>query len=213
MRNVQLGLFSIPQAAALLSRSYIRYNNTSHTLHSHVTYVTLKRYIRYTHYVTLIIRYIRYTLLVPQAAALMLADRALIHSQGPLVGFTPLVWMVVLLKAFGGLLVAAVVKCAAPRRHFPPSSANCWSRPTLPPARTLHSTRPSLASGTPCIAPRSAGDPLPTVTCHAYCRYADNVLKTYATAIAIVLTCIITTVTTHVSPSVGFLQVRRLLSV
>ena len=43
----------------------------------------------------------------------MLADRALIRSQGPLIGFTPLVWMVVLLKAFGGLLVAAVVKCVA----------------------------------------------------------------------------------------------------
>jgi len=83
---------------------------------------------------------------IPQAAALMLADRALISSQGPLIGFTPLVWGVVLLKAFGGLLVAGVVK------------------------------------------------------------YADNVLKTYATAIAIILTCIITTITTHVAPSVGFIQ-------
>jgi len=83
---------------------------------------------------------------IPQAAALTLADRALIRSQGALVGFTPLVWTVVLLRAFGGLLVACVVK------------------------------------------------------------YADNVLKTYATAIAIILTCIISTMTTRVAPSIRFLQ-------
>lgn len=84
---------------------------------------------------------------IPQAAALMLADRALISSQGPLVGFTALAWSVVMLRAFGGLLVACVVK------------------------------------------------------------YADNVLKTYATAIAIILTCVITTITTRVAPSLRFLQV------
>ena len=40
----------------------------------------------------------------------------------------------------------------------------------------------------------------------AVVKYADNVLKTYATAIAIVLTCIIGAVTSRSAPSVGFLQ-------
>ena len=35
---------------------------------------------------------------------------------------------------------------------------------------------------------------------------ADNVLKTYATAIAIVLTCVITCIGTGIAPSLGFLQ-------
>ena len=66
--------------------------------------------------------------------------------QGALVGFDTMVWTVVLLKALGGLLVAAVVK------------------------------------------------------------WADNVLKTYATAIAIVLTCLVAAVNTGVAPSVGLMQ-------
>ena len=39
----------------------------------------------------------------------------------------------------------------------------------------------------------------------AVVKYADNVLKTYATAISIVLTCIIGTVTTGVAPAPFFL--------
>ena len=76
----------------------------------------------------------------------MAADAAIIQASGALVGFDLLAWTVVVLKALGGLLVAAVVK------------------------------------------------------------YADNVLKTYATAIAIVLTCVLTCVQTRVVPSLGFLQ-------
>jgi len=83
---------------------------------------------------------------LPQAASLMAADNAIISAQGPLVGFGLLAWTVVALKAFGGLLVGAVVK------------------------------------------------------------YADNVLKTYATAIAIVLTCVIGCISTRTAPSLGFLQ-------
>lgn len=95
VRNVQLCLFSIPQAALLLALS-------SHS-------------------------------------------RGVIAAHGLFAGFTPLVWLVTLLTAGGGLLIAAVVK------------------------------------------------------------YADNVLKTYATAISIVLTCIIGTVTTGVAPAPFFL--------
>ena len=83
---------------------------------------------------------------LPQAASLMAADAAIIAEQGALVGFTPLAWSVVVLKALGGLLVAAVVK------------------------------------------------------------YADNVLKTYATAVAIVLTCIVTCASARLTPSLGFLS-------
>jgi len=83
---------------------------------------------------------------LPQAASLVAADSAIIAQHGALVGFTPLAWSVVVLKALGGLLVAAVVK------------------------------------------------------------YADNVLKTYATAIAIVLTCILTCVNTRVMPTAVFVQ-------
>ena len=83
---------------------------------------------------------------LPQAAALVVADWPTIAAQGPLVGFSALVWNVVLLKALGGLLVAAVVK------------------------------------------------------------YADNVLKTYATAIAIVLTFAVGCVQTRTMPTIAFLQ-------
>jgi len=40
----------------------------------------------------------------------------------------------------------------------------------------------------------------------AVVKYADNVLKTYATAISIVLTCTVQVLATGVPPSVGFLQ-------
>jgi len=83
---------------------------------------------------------------LPQAASLMAADSAIIASQGALVGFDLLAWSVVILKALGGLLVAAVVK------------------------------------------------------------YADNVLKTYATAIAIILTCVVSCVGAKTAPSLVFLQ-------
>jgi len=77
---------------------------------------------------------------LPQAASLCAADAAIIAEHGLLVGFTPLAWSVVLLKALGGLLVAAVVK------------------------------------------------------------YADNVLKTYATAIAIIRPHGVTAVRRHRLP-------------
>jgi len=83
---------------------------------------------------------------LPQAASLMAADSAIIAEHGVFVGFNLLTWTVVTLKALGGLLVAAVVK------------------------------------------------------------YADNVLKTYATAIAIVLTCVVSCVGSWTAPSRGFLQ-------
>jgi len=86
---------------------------------------------------------------IPQAAALMLcskASRDVIAAHGIFAGFTPAVWMVTTLTAGGGLLIAAVVK------------------------------------------------------------HADNLLKTYATAVAIILTAIITSVQTGVAPSPGFLR-------
>lgn len=86
---------------------------------------------------------------IPQAAALLLLSapaRATVRTHGLLAGFTPLVWLVTVLTAGGGLLVAGVVK------------------------------------------------------------HADNVLKTYATAVAILATCAFTAVSTGVLPSVGFMQ-------
>ena len=86
---------------------------------------------------------------IPQAALLLLASRssrAVIAEHGVLAGFTPQVWAVTGLTAVGGLLIAGVVK------------------------------------------------------------YADNVLKTYATAVAIVITCTANTLATGVAPTVGFLQ-------
>lgn len=86
---------------------------------------------------------------IPQAAAMLMVNptsRAIVQAHGPLVGFTPAVWLVTLLTACGGLIIASVVK------------------------------------------------------------HADNLLKTYATAVAIVLTCCITSLTTGVAPTRGFLQ-------
>jgi UDP-sugar transporter A1/2/3 len=84
---------------------------------------------------------------IPQSAALCLADRAAVTSAGIgalFAGFSPAVWSVVGLKAFGGLLVAAVVK------------------------------------------------------------YADNILKTYATAISIGLTCLLSLALYGTRPSTVF---------
>jgi len=86
---------------------------------------------------------------IPQAAALLFLSasaRATVRTHGLLAGFTPLVWLVTVLTAAGGLLVAGVVK------------------------------------------------------------HADNVLKTYATAVAILATCAFTAVSTGVLPSIGFMQ-------
>lgn len=83
---------------------------------------------------------------IPQTAVLMLTDLPKIQLHGLFGGFTPAVWMVVLLKALGGLIVAAVIK------------------------------------------------------------YADNILKTYATAIAIVLTCLLSIPLYGSIPSMAFLQ-------
>jgi UDP-sugar transporter A1/2/3 len=83
---------------------------------------------------------------IPSAAALLLADRAQLSRLGLLHGFTPLVWLVVFSTAGGGLLVASVVK------------------------------------------------------------HADNILKTFAQASSILLTCLVTSVLTRSMPSVRFLQ-------
>ena len=83
---------------------------------------------------------------IPQAALLLLADRSAIVARGPLQGFSPLVWAVVASTAFGGLLVAAVVK------------------------------------------------------------HADNIVKMYAAACAIVLTCAATSIVTASPPSALFLS-------
>ena len=86
---------------------------------------------------------------IPQAAALLLLSasaRTTLRTHGLLAGFTPAVWLVTVLTAGGGLLVAGVVK------------------------------------------------------------HADNVLKTYATAVAILATCTFTAVSTGVLPSLGFMQ-------
>ena len=86
---------------------------------------------------------------IPQAALLIVCNarsREVIAAHGVLAGFTPAVGLVATLTAFGGLLIAAVVK------------------------------------------------------------YADNVLKTYATAMSILVICTVSSVTTGVVPSLRFLQ-------
>jgi len=84
---------------------------------------------------------------IPQTYALVqMSSWSAIRQSGLYVGFTPAVWMVVVLKALGGLIVAAVIK------------------------------------------------------------YADNILKTYATAVAIVLTCLLSIPLYGTLPTAGFLQ-------
>lgn len=83
---------------------------------------------------------------IPQTAFLTLSHAKAIQTLGFFAGFTPLVWLVVVLKALGGLIVAAVIK------------------------------------------------------------YADNILKTYATAVAIVLTCLLSIPLYGLVPSAAFLQ-------
>ena len=51
-----------------------------------------------------------------------------------------------------------------------------------------------------------SGEALGGLLVAAVVKYADNVLKTYATAIAIVLTCVVTCVQSRIVPSLGFLQ-------
>ena len=121
MRNVQLGLFSLPQVRGARRTS------------APSALFLLTRAL--------------FSCALPQAASLIAADSAIILERGsPFVGFNLLACSVISLKAFGGLLVAVVVK------------------------------------------------------------YADNLLKTYATAIAIVLTCVVGCVSTGTMPSLGFVQ-------
>ena len=81
---------------------------------------------------------------LPQAASLMIADAAIIADQGAFVGFSVLAWTVVLLKALGGLLVAAVVKCA--HLLLNPISPTSSLTVTLPPCSAITATvlSPSL---------------------------------------------------------------------
>ena len=63
-----------------------------------------------------------------------------------------------------------------------------------------------LAGFTPavwCVTVLTAGGGLLIA---AVVKYADNVLKTYATAVAIVLTCIINTAVVGTPPTIGFMQ-------
>lgn len=86
---------------------------------------------------------------IPQAVTLLLLSkhsREVIAAHGVFAGFTPYVWMVTMLTAGAGLIVASVVK------------------------------------------------------------HADNVLKTYASASAILLTCVVTALQTGIMPSPQFLQ-------
>ena len=131
---------------------------------------------------------------LPQAWALMAADATIIADQGALVGFNLLAWSVVVLKALGGLLVAAVVKCAR-----------------APPRAPLRAPLPSRARGRQrshgtCPVPRAPRLTRALLALLRACADADNVLKTYATAIAIVLTCVVSCLYSWSAPTLGFLQ-------
>ena len=97
---------------------------------------------------------------IPQSASLLLAPatKAAVASHGLFVGFDPLVWSVVALKAIGGLLVAAVVKVrssSVPRAQCARSSAHpphfvhrttmSWRRWPLVVEPTRRSTAPDSA--------------------------------------------------------------------
>jgi UDP-sugar transporter A1/2/3 len=83
---------------------------------------------------------------VPQAVACLASDADQIGRVGLFGGFTPTVWIVCVLKALGGILVAAVIK------------------------------------------------------------YADTIAKTYATAVAIILTCLLSIPLYGSVPSLAFVQ-------
>ena len=101
---------------------------------------------------------------IPQSASLLLAPatKAAVASHGLFVGFDPLVWSVVALKAIGGLLVAAVVKVRPPSLHraqhvCPFSNSLSFTHRTSP------STTRETPMSTPCpwTSPYSA-PPCPT---------------------------------------------------
>ena len=94
---------------------------------------------------------------IPQSASLLLAPatKAAVASHGLFVGFDPLVWSVVALKAIGGLLVAAVVKVrssSVPRAQCARSSAH--------PPHFVHRTTPRTTRMAPVATRSRAHAPL-----------------------------------------------------
>ena len=94
---------------------------------------------------------------IPQSASLLLAPatKAAVASHGLFVGFDPLVWSVVALKAIGGLLVAAVVKV----RSSSVPRAQC-ARPSAHPPRFVHRTTPRTTRMAPVSTRSRAHAPL-----------------------------------------------------
>lgn len=107
------------------------------------------------------------------AVCMMLYDHEALYERNLLVGFSWLIVLAVSLNALGGIAVSMALKCARPAR---PACTLC-----PPCTRRTHGARRTLCP--PCTRR--------TRCTRAPPRYADNIQKTFAVGISIVLNCLV----------------------
>jgi hypothetical protein len=130
---------------------------------------------------------------------MMLYDHEALYERNLLVGFSWLIVLAVSLNALGGIAVSMALKCGRPPCTLCPPCTPCThgarrtrrTPSTLCPLCTLtlhaHSARPLC---TPTLHAHSAR-PLCMLCTRARPRYADNIQKTFAVGISIVLNCLV----------------------
>lgn len=111
-----------------------------------------------------------------QLLAIAQQDSAAVSARGLLGGFNQAAWLVVLINTGGGLLVAVVIKVRALRRRRPRAP-----RRAPEPRQPTHDG--PVAARLVVVASLSRTS--------ARAQYADNILKTFATVLAIVCSCFV----------------------
>jgi hypothetical protein len=131
------------------------------------------------------------------AVCMLLYDHEALYARNLMVGFSGLIWLAVSLNALGGIAVSMALKCVGPscahhapavpaallhryRVHTHPAPPRCT--PAAHPLRPLRPLHTRCARCTPA-APTTAHPLRP--------RYADNIQKTFAVGISIVLNCLV----------------------
>ena len=103
---------------------------------------------------------------------MMLYDHEALYERNLLVGFSRVIWLAVSLNALGGIAVSMALKCVDPP---------CIAAPAAPAAPAAHAASAAPAAPSAPSTPAAPSAP----------RYADNIQKTFAVGISIVLNCLV----------------------